>query len=143
MKSWLRLYVFGVLCFLFSGCAAGKVYIAQSEDSQASCLALDKELELAQVKIKTLEDTDHTLQNLRDLALGVTRFAFPPLLILNTILLVSDSHVADIAETEALKDRHDGMVTISNQKDCGYKYAQRDTATSRGRRAAGGRDILP
>jgi len=34
--------------------------------------------------------------------------------------------MADIAETEALKDRRDGMVTISNQKDCGHKYAQRD-----------------
>jgi hypothetical protein len=40
--------------------------------------------------------------------------------------MLSDSHVADLAETEALKDRHDGMVTISNQKECGYKYAQRD-----------------
>ena len=69
MKSWLRLFAFSVSCFLFSGCAAGKVYVAQSEDSQASCLALEKELKLAQVKIETLEETDHTLKNLRDLAL--------------------------------------------------------------------------
>ena len=126
MKNWLRLFVFGVLGFLFSGCAAGKIYVAQSGDSQASCLALEKELELAQVKLKTLEDTDHSLKNLRDMALGAARFAFPPIGILNALLMVSDSHVADLAETEALKDRHDGMVTISNQKECGYKYAQRD-----------------
>ena len=131
MKSWLRLFAFSVSCFLFSGCAAGKVYVAQSEDSQASCLAREKELKLAQVKIETLEETDHTLKNLRDLALGAARFAFPPLLILNAILTVSDSHMADIAETEALKNRHDGMVTISNQKDCGYKYAQRNAGLSK------------
>ena len=127
MKNWLRLFVFSALGFLFSGCAAGKVYVAQSGDSQASCLALEKELELAQEKIKTLDDTDHSLKNLRDVALGAARFAFPPIGILNALLMVSDSHVADLAETEALKDRHDGMVTISNQKECGYKYAQRDT----------------
>jgi hypothetical protein len=127
MKSWLRLFAFGVSCFLFSGCAAGKVYVAQSEDNQASCVALEKELKQAQVKIKTLEETDHTLKNLRDLALGAARFAFPPLLILNTVLMVSDSHMADIAETKALESRHDGMVAISNQKDCGYKYASRAT----------------
>ena len=127
MKSWFRLFAFGVSCFLFSGCAAGKVYVAQSEDNQASCVALEKELKQAQVKIKTLEETDHTLKNLRDLALGAARFAFPPLLILNTVLMVSDSHMADIAETKALESRHDGMVAISNQKDCGYKYASRAT----------------
>ena len=143
MKSWLRLLIFGVLCFCVSACAAGKVYIAQSADSQASCLALENELERAQVKIRTLENTDHTWKNLRDFSLVAARFFFPPIGMFTAILTVSDSHVADIAETEALKDRHDGMVTISNQKDCGYKYAQRDTATSRGRRAAGGRDILP
>jgi hypothetical protein len=46
------------------------------------------------------------------------------------ILTVSDSHVADVAETQALKDRHDGMVAIFNQKECGYKYAQRDAGSS-------------
>ena len=124
MKSWLRLLIFGVLCFCVSACAAGKVYIAQSADSQASCLALENELERAQVKIRTLENTDHTWKNLRDFALGVARFFFPPIGILNVVLTVSDSHVADLAETKALKDRHDGMVALSNQKVCGYKYAK-------------------
>ena len=123
MKKCMRLFVFGVLCFWISGCAAGKVYIAQSEDSQTSCLALENGLELVQNKIRTLENTDHTLKNLRDFALGAVRFAFPPIGILNAILMVSDSHVADIAETKALKDRQDGMVMISNQNECGYKYA--------------------
>ena len=123
MKSWLRLLIFGVLCFCVSACAAGKVYIAQSADSQASCLALENELEQAQVKIRILENTDHTWENLRDFTLGVARFFFPPIGILNVILTVSDSHVADLAETKALNDRHDGMVAFSNQKVCGYKYA--------------------
>ena len=70
-----------------------------------------------------MNNTDHTLKNLRDFALGAVRFAFPPIGILNALLLVSDSHVADLAETEILGDRHDGLVAISNQKDCGYKYA--------------------
>ena len=126
MRRCTRLFVAGVLCFLVSGCAAGKVYIAQSTDDQTSCSTLENELEGAQRKIKTLEDTDHTLKNLRDAALSAAGFAFPPLGILNAILTVSDSHVADLAETEALKDRSNGMVAISNQKECGYKYAQRD-----------------
>ena len=124
MKSWLRLLIFGVLCFCVSACAAGKVYIAQSADSQASCLALENELERAQVKIRTLENTDHTWENLRDFALVVARFFFPPIGMFTAILTVSDSHVADLAETKALKDRHDGMVALSNQKVCGYKYAK-------------------
>ena len=124
MKSWLRLLIFGVLGFCVSACAAGKVYIAQSADSQASCLALENELERAQVKIRTLENIDHTWKNLRDFALVVARFFFPPIGMLNAILTVSDSHVADLAETKALKDRHDGMVALSNQKVCGYKYAK-------------------
>ena len=124
MKSWLRLLIFGVLCFCVSACAAGKVYIAQSADSQASCLALENELERAQVKIRTLENTDHTWKNLRDFALVAARFFFPPIGMFNAILTVSDSHVADLAETKALKDRHDGMVALSNQKVCGYKYAK-------------------
>ncbi len=123
MKSWLRLLIFGVLCFCVSACAAGKVYIAQSADSQASCLALENELERAQVKIRTLENTDHTWKNLRDFALVAARFFFPPIGMFTAILTVSDSHVADLAETKALKDRHDGMVAFSNQKVCGYKYA--------------------
>ena len=123
MKSCLRLFIFCVSCFLFSGCAAGKVYVDRSEDRQASCLVLEKEMELAQSKIRTLENTDQTLRNLRDLALGAVRFAFAPIGILNAILMVSDSHVADLAETKALKDRHDGIVMISNQKACGYEYA--------------------
>ena len=124
MKSWLRLLIFGVLCFCVSACAAGKVYIAQSADSQASCLALENELEQAQINIRTLENTDHTWKNLRDFTLVVARFFFPPIGMLNVILTVSDSHVADLAETKVLKDRHDGMVALSNQKVCGYKYAK-------------------
>jgi hypothetical protein len=123
MKSWWRLLVFCVVCFLFLGCAAGKVYVAQSGDNQASCLILEREMKQAQGKIEALNNTDHTLKDLRDLALGAARFAFPPLGVLNAILMVSDSHVADLAESEVLKDRHDGMVEISNQKECGYKYA--------------------
>ena len=124
MKSWLRLLIVGVLCFCVSACAAGKVYIAQSADSQASCLALENELERAQIKIRTLENTDHTWKNLRDFALVAARFFFPPIGMFNAILTVSDSHVADLAETQALKDRHDGMVALSNQKVCGYGYAK-------------------
>ena len=124
MKSWLRLLIFGVLCFCVSACAAGKVYIAQSADSQASCLALENELERAQVKIRTLENTDHTWENLRDFSLVEARFFFPPIGMFNAILTVSDSHVADLAETKALKDRHDDIVALSNQKVCGYKYAK-------------------
>ncbi len=126
MRRCARLFVVGVLCFLVSWCAAGKVYIAQSTDDQASCSTLENELEGAQRKIKTLED-------LRDAALSAAGFAFPPLGILNAILTVSDSHVADLAETRALKDRSHGMVAISNQKECGYKYTQRNT----GQRDAG------
>jgi hypothetical protein len=39
------------------------------------------------------------------------------------LLTVSDSHVADIAESEALGDRYNKMVAISNEKECGSKYA--------------------
>jgi len=123
-----RLFCVGILCFLFTGCAAGKVYVDQSADNQASCTMLENELQGTQVKIKNLEDTDHPIRTFRDVVLGVAGFAFPPLGILNAILTVSDSHVADLAETKALKDRHEGMVAISNQKECGYKYAQRPTS---------------
>ena len=127
MKNGCYLFVIGVLCFLFTGCAAGKVYVDQTADNQASCLMLEKELEGAQRKIKALEETDHDAKDLRDLILGAAGFAFPPLGILNAILTVSDSHVADLAETKAPEDRYNGMVAISNQKGCGYKYASRST----------------
>ena len=123
----IRFCLFGLLCFLFTGCAAGKVYVDQSADNQASCQMLEKELEGTQRKIKTLEGTNHDAKDLRDLVLGAAGFAFPPLGILNAILTVSDSHVADIAETKALEDRYNGLVEISNQKECGYKYASRAT----------------
>lgn len=125
-----RLFAVCVLCFMFTGCAAGKVYVDHSADNQASCTMLENELQGTQVKIKNLEDTDHPIRTFRDVVLGVAGFAFPPLGILNAILTVSDSHVADLAETKALKDRHEGMVAISNQKECGYKYAQRDAGYS-------------
>ncbi len=117
------LLVICVLCFLFTGCAAGKVYVDQANDSHASCMIIEHELQQAQHKIDVLEETDHTLQNIRDAFLSAAQLAFAPIGILNAILTVSDSHLADVAETEALKDRHNGMVTLSNQKNCGYKYA--------------------
>lgn len=126
MKNRFRLFAVCVLCFMFTGCAAGKVYVDQTADSQTSCLMLEKELELAQNKISDLENTDHDTKNIRDVALTAAGFAFPPLGILNLILTMSDSHVADLAETKALEDRYNGMVAISNQKECGYKYAQRN-----------------
>jgi len=121
MKYCLLLVCFA--CLLFTGCAAGKVYVDQANDSHASCTVIEKELQLAQHKIGALEETDHTLQNIRDVFLSAAQLAFAPIGILNAILTVSDSHLADVAETEALKDRHNGMVNISNQKNCGYKYA--------------------
>ncbi len=117
------LLVVCVLCFLFTGCAAGQVYVDQADDSHASCMVIEQELQLAQYKIDVLEETDHTLQNIRDILLTAAQIAFAPIGILNVILTVSDSHIADVAETEALKNRHNGMVTLSNQKNCGYKYA--------------------
>ena len=121
MKRWLM--VICVACFLFTGCAAGQVYVDQSNDQYASCHTMEKELQLAQRKIEVLEDTDHTFKNIRDVLLTAAQIAFAPIGILNVVLTVSDSHIADVAETEALKDRHNGMVTLSNQKNCGYKYA--------------------
>ena len=117
------LVVVCVASFLFTGCAAGKVYVDQANDSHASCMGIEQELQLAQHKIDVLEETDHTLQNVRDVFLTAAQIAFAPIGILNAILTVSDSHLADVAETEALKDRHNGMVAISNQKNCGHKYA--------------------
>ena len=121
MKRWFM--VVCVLSFLFTGCAAGKVYVDQGNDRHASCTVIEQELQLAQHKIDVLEETDHTLQNVRDAVLSVAQLIFAPIGVLNAILTVSDSHLADVAETKALKDRHNGMVTISNQKNCGYKYA--------------------
>ena len=112
-----------VASFLFTGCAAGKVYVDQANDSHASCTEMEKELQLAQHKIDALEETDHTLKNIRYVFLSAAQLAFAPIGILNAILTVSDSHLADVAETEALKDRHNGMVAISNHKNCAYKYA--------------------
>ena len=126
MKMNIRLLVVGILCLLFAGCAAGQVYISQSEGHQSSCLALDNELELAQNKIQTLETIDHTAKNIRDFSLGALRFVFPPIGFLNALLIVSDSHIADLAETKALQGRHDDLVNLSNQNDCGYQYAQRN-----------------
>jgi hypothetical protein len=124
-----RLLIICVLCYLFTGCAAGKVYVDQANDGHASCTVIERELQLAQHKIDTLEETDHTLQNIRDVFLSAAQLAFAPIGVLNAILTVSDSHLADVVETEALKDRHNGMVAISNQKNCTYKYAmiQRNT----------------
>ena len=125
MKNYIRLFAFGIFVssFLLSGCAAGKVYMAQNGDGQASCLELDHQLGLAQNKIKALEDTDHIWTNLRDAALNAAGFAFPPLGILNVVFMLNDSHVADLAETEVLRTRYNKMVSISNAKDCGSEFA--------------------
>jgi hypothetical protein len=119
MKSGLRLSIASVLCFVFTGCAAGKVYVSQSADNHTSCRELGKEMKVDQTKIKNLEDTNHNAKDLRDAALGVIGFAFPPVRILNMIFTVSDSHVADLAELGALKDRQDERSMIYNQKECG------------------------
>ena len=110
-------------CLLFTGCAAGKVYVDQANDGHASCMVMEQELQLAQHKIDVLEETDHTLQNLSSVFLTAAQIVFAPIGVLNAILTVSDSHLADAMETEALKDHHNEMVAISNQKNCDYKYA--------------------
>ncbi len=118
------------VCLLYwTGCAAGKVYVERTNDPYASCRAIEKELHLTQKRIHFLEDADHTLQNIRDAFLSLAQLAFSPIVVLNGLLTISDSHIADIAEAKALSDRHDRMVTISAQKNCGYKYAmiQSDT----------------
>ena len=78
-------------------------------------------MKITKEKISMLDETDHSLTNFRDLVLGVAGLAFPPLGVLNLILTVSDSHVADIAESEALGDRYNKIVAISNEKECGSK----------------------
>ena len=119
-----------VVCLLYStGCAAGKVYMDRANDSYASCITIEKELQLAQKRIDVLEEKDHILQNIRDAFLSVAQLAFSPIGIFNAILTLSDSNIADIAETEALTDRQDGMIAISNQKNCGYKYAMHQRGT--------------
>ena len=118
------------VCLLYStGCAAGKVYVDKTKDQYTTCTAIEKELQLSQKRIDVLEDADHTLQNIRDAFMSFAQLAFFPVKVLNGILTISDSHIADIAEAEALTKRQDGMITISNQKNCSYKYAmiQRDT----------------
>ena len=118
------------VCILYSaGCAAGKVYVDRTNDPYASCTAIEKELQLSKKRIDVLEDADHTLQNIRDAFLSVAQLAFSPVKVLNALLTISDSHIADLAEAEALSERHDGMISISNQKNCGYNYAmiQHDT----------------
>ena len=122
-RTCLSAIVIFVFSLLFSGCAAGKVYVAKLEDARASCVTLDRELDRAQNKIESLENTNHTLKNLRDAAIGAVAFIFPPLGILNVILMISDSHVADLAETEALRNRHNGMVSIANNRGCGSQLA--------------------
>ena len=117
------LVVVCVASFLFTGCAAGKVYLDQDSDRHASCKKIEQELQLAQHKINALEETDHTLQNLSSVFLTAAQIVFAPIGVLNAILTVSDSHLADAMETEALKDQHNEMVAISNQKNCDYKYA--------------------
>ena len=117
------LVVVCVASFLFTGCAAGKVYLDQDSDRHASCEKIEQELQFAQHKINALEETDHTLQNLSSVFLTAAQIVFAPIGVLNAILTVSDSHLADAMETEALKDHHNEMVAISNQKNCDYKYA--------------------
>lgn len=125
LKNRISLLAFGIFVssFLLSGCAAGKVYLAKNGDGQASCLTLDHQLGLAKNKIKALEDKDHTWKNLRDAALSAAGLAFPPLIILNVVLVLNDSHVADLAETETLRTRYNRMVSISNAKECGLEFA--------------------
>ena len=119
-----------VVCLLYStGCAAGKIYIDRTNDSYASCTTIEKELQLAQKRIGILEEKDHILQNIRDAFLSIAQLAFSPIVVFNTILTLSDSNIADIAETKALTDRQDGMIAISNQKNCGYRYAMHQGGT--------------
>ena len=115
-----------VVCFasfLFAGCAAGKVYLDQDIDRHASCKKIEQELQLAQHKINVLEETDHTLKNLSGVFLTTAQIVFAPIGILNAILTMSDSHLADALEIEALIDQHNEIVVISNQKSCDNKYA--------------------
>ena len=97
MKKSTRLFAIAIFVFslLFSGCAAGKVYVAKLEDARASCVTLDWELDRAQNKIESLENTNHTLKNLRDAAIGAVTLS----------LFLILEHRADTQELEMRTER--------------------------------------
>ena len=105
------------------GCAAGQVMVASYEDENANCALLEKELGVAQARMKKLEATDSTERDIRNFPLGVGGFIIPPLGIINVVLLLTDSYAADYTEDKTLKNRYNNMVIISQGQGCGSKYA--------------------
>lgn len=107
----------------FYGCAAGQVMIAASEHENINCTSLDKELGMAQARLKKLESADTTERDIRNFLLGVGGFILPPLGIINAALLLTDSYAADYSETKALESSYNTMVLASQRQGCGSAYA--------------------
>ena len=59
------------------------------EDENANCALLEKELGVAQARMKKLEATDSTERDIRNFPLGVGGFIIPPLGIINVVLLLT------------------------------------------------------
>ena len=72
------------------GCAAGQVMVTSYENENANCALLEKELGVAQARMKKLEATDSTERDIRNFPLGVGGFIIPPLGIINVVLLLTD-----------------------------------------------------
>ncbi|MBT5376493.1 MAG: hypothetical protein HOL15_06745 [Nitrospinaceae bacterium] len=105
------------------GCATGQVIIASHEDKNANCIGLDKGLKVTQTRLQTLENTDSTKRNIRNIVLGVGGFIIPPLALFNVVFFLTDSYVADATEEKVLENRYNNMVGLSRNQECGSKYA--------------------
>lgn len=105
------------------GCAAGQVMIASSEYENVNCASLDNELGIAQARLQELETTDTTERDIRNFLLGIGGFIIPPLGIINTALLLTDSYAADYSESKALESNYNNMVMASQRQGCGSAYA--------------------
>ncbi|MCH8157883.1 MAG: hypothetical protein IID18_09090 [Nitrospinae bacterium] len=121
IRIWIGLSIIAV--FSLSGCATGKVLTTQYAHESTSCTVLDEKLDRDLQRIRELEETEHTWQNVRDVLLGAGGIAFPPLGILNAFLFFTDSHMADLSEAGALRDRYNTGVLFSHDLGCGFKYA--------------------
>ncbi|MEE9258690.1 MAG: hypothetical protein V3U37_04020 [Nitrospinaceae bacterium] len=127
-KKFILLLVLILSAQLLSGCAAGRLMVAENADAQSDCTAIDNEIGLAEQRISQIDETDNTVRNIRDAVLGGVSFivpplVFPPLAILNVALFLNDSMTADLVEKDVLEDRHNDFVLVAQNMDCGFQKA--------------------
>jgi hypothetical protein len=113
----LKRFVTFLAIFAVSGCAgraANPIDVNQFGDDKKSCGAIITEIKTIENNVQRL--VPKTNKSTKNIALGITGLIVPP------AWLFMDLSSAEQEEINALKKRHDKLVTIAEGKQCNITY---------------------